>query len=393
MRALMAGDLGAVQRHAEEAAAIGRRAGSDNADMMVATLRIASCVLADLYPDRIPEISASFNRWMTWLPVGYRWAAAAWFAVAGDTERARAFVTELLPLGIDGLERDAEWLELAWMAGETGRRLGEPAAVEMAYEALQPYADLWVVDGIGAACYGTVSYQLGRLAATLGRRDDAERWLRTALEQHRGAGARLLAGLTEAALAELGTPAPPPTTTPKDAEFRREGRVWRVAWRGQIATVSDSKGMRDLAALLSRPGRELAAVDLVEGAGGPPAAGGDTGPELDSRARAEYRRRLADLEEDLAEAESHADTGRTAALTAERDFLAAELAGAVGLGGRPRMTGDPAERARKAVTMRVGTALKAIAEVHPGLARHLRASVSTGRFCSYQPEEPVAWRM
>jgi hypothetical protein len=41
--------------------------------------------------------------------------------------------------------------------------------------------------------------------------------------------------------------------------------------------------------------------------------------------------------------------------------------------------------------MRVGTALKAIAEVHPALARHLRASVSTGRFCSYRPEDPVTW--
>ena len=41
--------------------------------------------------------------------------------------------------------------------------------------------------------------------------------------------------------------------------------------------------------------------------------------------------------------------------------------------------------------MRVGTAMKAIAEVHPALARHLRASVSTGRFCAYQPEDPVNW--
>src|SRR5207244_2600415 len=99
-----------------------------------------------------------------------------------------------------------------------------------------------------------------------------------------------------------------------------------------------------------------------------------------------------ELEDDLAEAEGNADRGRSEALAAERDFLAAELAGALGLGGRTRRTGDPFERARKAVTMRVGTALKAIAEVHPALARHLRASLSTGRFCSYTPEDPIHWQ-
>jgi hypothetical protein len=152
--------------------------------------------------------------------------------------------------------------------------------------------------------------------------------------------------------------------------------------------------MRDLATLLARPGREVAALDLVEAAAGQPlTAGGDTGPQLDSRARDEYRRRLTDLEEELAEAEANADAGRMAVLAEEREFLATELAGALGLGGRSRTTGDPAERARKAVTMRVGTALKAIGEVHPALARHLRASVSTGRFCSYEPEDPVGWQM
>jgi thioesterase domain-containing protein len=167
-----------------------------------------------------------------------------------------------------------------------------------------------------------------------------------------------------------------------------------VAWRGNEATIPDSKGMRDLAVLLSKPGREVAALDLVDAsAGRSVAAGGDTGPQLDRRAREEYRRRLADLEEEVAEAEANADAGRMALLSEEREFLVAELAGALGLGGRARTTGDPAERARKAVTMRVGTALKAIAEVHPTLARHLRASVSTGRFCSYPPEDPVDWRV
>jgi hypothetical protein len=81
------------------------------------------------------------------------------------------------------------------------------------------------------------------------------------------------------------------------------------------------------------------------------------------------------------------------ALGREQEFLAAELAGALGLGGRARLEADPVERARKAVSMRIRTALKAIGEVNPGLARHLARSVATGRLCAYHPEQPVTWRM
>ncbi len=41
--------------------------------------------------------------------------------------------------------------------------------------------------------------------------------------------------------------------------------------------------------------------------------------------------------------------------------------------------------------MRIATAIKAIREVHPPLARHLELAVSTGRFCVYRPEETVTW--
>jgi hypothetical protein len=30
---------------------------------------------------------------------------------------------------------------------------------------------------------------------------------------------------------------------------------------------------------------------------------------------------------------------------------------------------------------------------HPALGAHLRASVRTGTFCSYQPERPPSWKL
>jgi hypothetical protein len=72
-------------------------------------------------------------------------------------------------------------------------------------------------------------------------------------------------------------------------------------------------------------------------------------------------------------------------------MLVSELAGAVGLGGRARIAGDPAERARKAVTMRIRAAIRAIGEHDAALGRHLNNAVQTGRMCTYEPETSMHW--
>jgi hypothetical protein len=176
-----------------------------------------------------------------------------------------------------------------------------------------------------------------------------------------------------------------------DGEFRRSGRLWQVAYAGTSAIVPDSKGMADLAAVLRDPGREVHVLDLVDGTGTARAVATDTGDTIDATARAAYRHRLTELDEELTAAEADGDLGRADRLRTEREFLAKELAGALGLGGHPRAAADPVERARKAVAMRIATALRAIEAVHRPLARHLRLAVTTGRFCSYRPENPVRW--
>jgi hypothetical protein len=197
------------------------------------------------------------------------------------------------------------------------------------------------------------------------------------------------------ALATQRRRTPSARTSAAAGRLQRSGQVWMVEWRGRLSTVPDSKGIRDLVVLLARQGQPVPALDLVEAAGGPPAAavGGSLGPILDATARRAYQRRLADLESELAEAEENADLGRMQRLRAERSMLAGELAAALGLGGRTRFAGDPAERARKAVTMRIRAAIVAIAGQDDVLARHLSNAIRTGRLCSYQPEEDVSWRI
>jgi hypothetical protein len=74
---------------------------------------------------------------------------------------------------------------------------------------------------------------------------------------------------------------------------------------------------------------------------------------LDERAKSAYQRRLVDLREELAEAERHNDVGCIERARVEMDLLAAQLRGALGLGGRDRPAGSHLERARSAVGKRI----------------------------------------
>ncbi|MFD4115837.1 ATP-binding protein [Streptomyces niveus] len=181
-----------------------------------------------------------------------------------------------------------------------------------------------------------------------------------------------------------GTVDPPP-----GPEFRRDGAVWALAFGGRAVHVPDAKGLRDLHTLLSRPGTDFPAVRLLAPDGGETAVaaramGGD--PVLDERAKAEYRRRLDQLDQEIDRAGELGDDARAAAYDGERQALLDELRTAAGLGGRTRRLGDEAERARKTVTARIRDTLRKLDALHPELAAHLRQSVTTGSTCAYRPE-------
>jgi hypothetical protein len=72
-----------------------------------------------------------------------------------------------------------------------------------------------------------------------------------------------------------------------------------------------------------------------------------------------------------------------------------ELASAVGLGGRDRRLGSPAERARVSVTRAIRSALARIDEHSSALGDHLERTIRTGTYCSYAPDPraPIEWRV
>lgn len=184
-----------------------------------------------------------------------------------------------------------------------------------------------------------------------------------------------------------------PDPSPTRGLLRREGRHWLVGLGDTRFVLPDAKGLGHLARLLAEPDREIHVLDLM--GAGPAADGGSAGPVLDEQAKAAYRRRVRELEEELDEARAWNDPDRAARAELELEAVAHELAAAVGLGGRDRVVASAAERARINVRKAITTAVARIAEHHPDLGLLLSTTVKTGLFCRYTPDPrlPVTWAL
>ena len=193
------------------------------------------------------------------------------------------------------------------------------------------------------------------------------------------------------------------------ATFRLDGNSRTIEFDGVRVTMRDLLGYRYISRLLADPEREFHVLDLIavergslpignhaETKDGVTTSGGQSGlPVLDDQARNAYRRRLADVDEDIEDAERMNDIGRIDLARRDRDYLIAELSRAVGLGTRLRTTGGQAERARTSVARSMRYALRQLAAHHPILAAHLDQAVHTGVYCDYtgDPTAPLNWNL
>src|SRR6185369_17027093 len=253
-------------------------------------------------------------------------------------------------------------------------------------------------------------YEYGRALLARGERARARELITSARQAASALGMTGLVRLADARLAEPSDPLAPRSgervrergpgggpaavaSVPPFA-FLREGEYWSVTYGGATFRLKDSLGLNYLVRLLEQPGREIHVLDLTGeraagGAGGGVSEAidtGDAGELLDDEARRAYRRRLEDLEETVAEAESFGDAARAARAREEIEMLGAELGRAVGLGGRARRAGGAAERARSAVQRRIKNAIERVAEHDKALAALLSKTVRTGNYCTYRPD-------
>jgi tetratricopeptide (TPR) repeat protein len=334
---------------------------------------------------------------------------------AGDLGRARAAAAELARIAAS-FESKALASGAAFAGGKVLLAEGDAAGARSRFEEA---AHRW--DDIGAP-YETARARMG-LAHACRAEGDEERALlefRAARSGFERVGAELEAAEATRACDDMRREervereveeepdASAGARIHHDYVFLREGDYWTVVFEGRTVRLRDRKGLRYLARLLAAPGHELHVLDLLaieRGAsvttarplepGLRSSALTDAGPLLDGQAKEAYRRRLAEIEEDIEEAGALGDDERAAQADAERDFLVRELARAVGLGGRDRRAGSASERARASVTRAVREAMARIREHHPPLGAHLDRTIRTGTYCAYLPDTrlPVQWKL
>ena len=305
----------------------------------------------------------------------------------GDVATARVHVDQ--PVQDD---RSQAWFEPLWLRfrAHFAYATGDRELAARVREELAPHRGKWLVALYGCDISGPVDLWLGLVDLALGRCDDAVEELTAARWSAERMRARPWVARARRHLAEaLRAQGAPAELVEREAperavrEFRRDGEVWALSYGGVTVRMPDSKGLRDLHVLLGSPGEPVAAVALLAPEAVASARlGGD--PVLDDEAKARYRRRLAQLDDEIDRA---FDDDRAAALDRERAALLDELRAAAGLAGRTRRLGDEAERARKAVTARIRDTLRKLDARHPGLAAHLRETVSTGATCVYSGHE------
>ncbi len=446
-RALLEGRLRDAERLAHEAFEVGRGTQAQNAAQLYAVQLLG----LRTEQGRLEEVEQSLAEFGRRYPAAPVWRAAATFAHAmlGRHDDARRSFEALCAGGLAEVPRDAEWLATVAFLVRAGARLGDVERTRELGELLEPFARRAVIAGRAAICIGPVARYAGIAAATAGRVDAAiahferalamaRRWgaepmvaalrleladvLERAGDEASVARARALRaeGLKAARRLELGGLQPSagkgeePAVAANGAAllgpraFYRRGDIWTIGPPGRRIQLRDVKGLTHIMRLIAAPHVEFHALDLVAGPqmrGAAPAVAvaagieirargeGDAGPILDTQAKAAYRARVSRLQEEIDEAVAFHDPEKAAMLREELVFVARELAGAVGIGGRDRKTGSDAERARVNVTRAIRTAIKRITEHDATLGHHLGTDIKTGTFCVYEPDpgDEPAW--
>jgi hypothetical protein len=311
--------------------------------------------------------------------------AYMWLA-AGRLDRAQELLHTMHGPVLEELPRDGNWLLSLQCALEAALGVGDRFIIETASRLLEPYQGRAVINAGAVMFHGLTDDTLARAAATLG--DEATSAVRR--ESALATYTRLGASWWRDRLARW---------QPRDADAPTTLRLsptgdgfWLVGTGSRSVPVKALKGYSYLRELLRRPGRPVAAIDLIAGGAGTVEQPG-LGSILDPSALESYRRRLKDLDAGIAEADDWSDPARREALETERDFLVDELTAATGLGGRERVVGSSRERARVAATRALTTAIDRITAIDEPMGRHLKSTIQTGGACTYRPDtgRPVDW--
>jgi tetratricopeptide (TPR) repeat protein len=292
-------------------------------------------------------------------------------------EKLRSTATRNLSAGHVGMTYEGPVVRVL---GILDSAIGDHAAAEAKLREALATVTMAGLRAWSAQCH----YDLGAALVRAGRaRDGAPHFAEAAhLAEEIG-----MPGLVVRARARIAAPAssapPPSSSAPRTFSMSAEGDVWRIAFDRRSFAVKDSRGMQLLARLVERKGEEIHVLTLASDEEGSTLFDTTGAAGIDARARSEYKARLCDLEDALAEAERGGDAGRAAKLRREKSMLESEIARSFGIGGKSRASGSPSERARVNVQRRLKDAIARVGECDAAAGRFLEKAVRTGTYCCF----------
>jgi len=421
MLAAAQGRLADAERLADSARALGQKAGVP-AEAGAAWLLIRWRIrreqdrLGELTDELTARVAADENAIWTI-------ALAQVRAASGDRAGAATLLAPILATDLEQHPTDLEGLAVLVTLAEASLDTGDDRVRRRLHDLLRRFASRTAMLGGTQVVIGPVALVVGQLAAALGRHHAALPALESALARARDGGSEVAAATAAVALASclqqlggypgriapllayardtyqrVGLPAradridqrlveaPPVAAAVASLPFAvvREENLWRVTLGPRTVWVRDSLGMGYLDELVHRAGHDVHVHELANAAAAEELpVEGDAGELLDLRARSAYRARVKALEPMIAEAERTGAGERARTARAELDFIATELARAVGLGGRLRRAGSRSERLRQSVTKRVREAIQRIADQDPEVGGYLGQQVRTGVYCCF----------
>ena len=418
MTAIREGRLDEADAMAERCCQIGADVGDADAIGWYGAQLVAIRWMQGREGDVLPLISDLVcSTTVAELSTGFVAAVAALAAGAGDLATAASALASIRAEGLAALPPSSIWLATMLGVCEAAHALDDRSAAAEVYDLLAPFADFPVMASLAVACFGSAHRPLALAAWTKGEIGLAVDHLESAITADLVLGNLPLHAIDRATLADALDERGDPGDRERAAAMRqgaiadarrfgmdtradswqrrtasdqpdviavqRDGRLWRFSLGHHVATVPQTVGMGYLAELVAAPRRRDRRGGLASGR--EMTCRGSAGePVLDAHAKASYRRRIVELEADVADAEDCADLERAAQARAELDHFVEELARATGFAGQTRAFADDAERARVSVHKAIKRSLVMIAEAEPIVGRLLGSRLVTGMRCVYR---------
>ncbi len=171
MRALLQGRLEEADRLATEALATGSHDETVTAPQYYAgqllAIRREQGRMVELEPAARAMVGSNPSR-PTW-----RVALASLLVETGRREEGRSELETIAARGFQDIPQDGDWLTAITLLADLCADIGDRERAAQLYELLLPYREVNIVIGLAAVCMGSAARFIGRLAATMGRREEA----------------------------------------------------------------------------------------------------------------------------------------------------------------------------------------------------------------------------